>query len=490
MKVTNARAFLKNALNRSLLASTLLVAPLVATTVVNQVAPEQTWFSAGQVQAQLINPSPEPLEPRRVPGVSQELIKELIEVTAVTEPDPEEQPDVEPDLQRGLQMLLEIAEDMDEYNPYEQAQVHQYLANVYYQLDQPEKTLEQFEAIVSKSPQIPSGLETNSLLFLAKLHFQEENYQKALNAFEQWASMVTSINDDDYYFASRLLYSMGDEDRALTHVNEAVRISEAEGNVPEENWYSMQRLLYYNKEDFASMAKVLEKMVRDYPKVSYWRQLSDTYSMLERFDDRLYSLDVVYLLGGLDSERILVSYASQYLDKEVPYKAAEILNKGIYEDEIIEPTADNLELLANAWSMAQEQEKALVEMEKAAAKSDEGDLYARLAGIYALNERYQDAVEAGQEALEKGVERSDEVYVRMGTAYANLEQYEPALEALKQAAKDKRSQDVAQDWIKYVQSELDRIARAEAIRKAQEEAEKEAQERKEREAARARANAD
>lgn len=487
MKVTNARAFFKNALNRSLLASALLVAPLVSTTVMNEIAPDQTWLSVGQAQAQLIKPSTEQQEPRRVPGVSQDLIKKLTEVTAVIEPDPEEQPGVEPDLQRGLRMLQEIAEDMDEYNAYEQAQVHQYLANVYYQLDRPEKTLENFEAIVSKSPQIPTGLETNSWLFLSKLHMQEENYQKAINAFEQWAKMVNSINADDYYFASLLFYNMGNEDRALTHVNEAVRIAEEAGKTPDENWYSMQRLLYYNKEDFANMAKVLEKMVRDYPKVSYWRQLSDTYSMLERYDDRLYSLEVVYLLGGLDSERILISLASQYLDKEVPYKAAKILNKGIYEDEYIEPTADNLEMLANAWSMAQEAEKALVEMEKAAAKSDEGDLYARLAAIYTINERYQDAVDAGEEALEKGVSRSDQVYLRIGTAYANLEEYDQAIEALKQAAKDKRSRETAQGWITYVEKEKARVERAEAEREAEEKKEREAQERAERERARAEA---
>lgn len=485
MKVTNARAFFKNALNRSLLASALLVAPLVSTTVIDQVAPEQTWFTSGQAQAQLIEPSTEEQEPRRVPGVSQDLIEDLTEVTAVTEPDPEEQPGVEPDLQRGLEMLLEIAEDMDEFNAYEQAQVHQYLANVYYQLDRPEKTLENFEAIVSKSPEIPSGLETNSWLFLSKLHMQEENYQEALEAFEQWASMVTRISDDDYYFASLLFYNLEDEDRALTHVNEAVRIAEAADNTPDENWYSMQRLLYYNKEDFESMANVLEKMVRDYPKVSYWRQLSDTYQMLERYDDRLYSLEVVYLLGGLDNERILISLASQYLDREVPHKAAKILNKGIYEDELIEPTADNLEMLANSWSMAQEAEKALVEMQKAAAKSDEGDLYARLAAIYTLNEQYQDAVDAGEEALEKGVSRSDQVYLRIGTAYANLEEYDQAIEALKEAAKDKRSRDQARGWITYAEREKAREEKAQADREAEEEAAREAEERAERERARA-----
>ncbi len=355
--------------------------------------------------------------------------------------------------------------EIGEYNAYEQAQIYNFVANVYFQMDDMEKTIESFEKVVARSPQIPSGLETSTWQVLGKLHMQEEDFDAALEAFENWTNMVTSIGADQYYVFSLLFYQMGDEDRALVHVNHAVELAEQDGELPEENWYAMQRLLYFEKEDYRGTLNVLKKMVRDYPKVSTWRQLSDMYSLLEEFDNRLHSLEVVYLLGGLDKENILVSMASMYLDREVPYKAAKVLEKGIYEDEIIEPTSRNLELLANSWSMAQEVEKSMVEMEKAAEKSDEGDLFARLSAIYMLNDRYEDSVSAAREALDKGVERADQVYLRMGTAYVNLEQYDDAIEALKEAAKDKRSEEAAKQWIDFAEKEKER---EEKLRKEEE----------------------
>ena len=464
MTVNKLQAFFAGTLNRSLLAAALITAPAVSTVVVNEVAPEASGWLQGSVMSQeLIRPSSTPPETRRIPGISQRLNEELSEVQSFI--DPEEDSGREPDLNEALRLLQEMERNIGEYNAYEQAQIYNFVANVHFQMDNMDRTIDAFEKVVARSPQIPSGLETSTWQVLGKLHMQEEDFDAALDAFENWTNMVTSIDADQYYVFSLLFYQMGDADRALVHVNEAVEMAEQDGEVPEENWYAMQRLLYFEKEDYRNTLNVLKKMVRDYPKVSTWRQLSDMYSLLEEFDNRLHSLEVVYLLDGLDKENILVSMASMYLDRDIPYKAAKVLEKGIYEDEIIEPTSRNLELLANAWSMAQEVEKSMVEMEKAAEKSDEGDLFARLSAIYMLNDRYEDSIDAAREALDKGVERADQVYLRMGTAYVNLEQYDDAIETLKEAAKDKRSEEAAKQWISFAEKEK---AREEKTRKEEE----------------------
>ncbi|WP_347331509.1 tetratricopeptide repeat protein [Marinimicrobium locisalis] len=448
------KATIAGTLNRSLLAAALVTAPAVSTVVADAFAPEAAWTLGTAAAQELIRPASEPPEPRRIPGISQRLNEELSEVQSFI--DPEEDSGQEPDLGEALNLLQEMESNISEYNAYEQAQIYNFLANVHYQQDNTLRTIEAFEKVVARSPQIPTGMETGTWQVLGKLHMQEENLDAALEAFKNWTNLVTSINADQYYTFSLLFYQMGQEDRALAHVNKAVSMTEAEGKVPDENWFAMQRLLYFEREDYQATANVLEKMVKHYPKVSTWRQLSDMYSLLERFDDRLHTLEVVYLLGGLDKENILVSMASLYLDREVPYKAAKVLDKGIYEDEIIEPTARNLELLANSWSLAQETEKAMMEMEKAAEKSDEGDLFARLSAIYMLNDRYEESVDAAKEALDKGIDRPDQVYLRMGTAYVNLEQYDKAIEVLKEAAKDKRSEEAAKQWIKYSEGEKKR----------------------------------
>lgn len=454
MTVNKMKAICAGAVNRSLLAAALVAAPAVSTTLINTVAPEQTVWTAGSVQAQLMEPAQERPESRRVPGISQRLNERLSEVQSFIEPD--EESEQEPDLDEALRLLQRLEGDIDDYNAYEQAQIYNFLANVNFQLDNMDRTLSAFESVVERSPQIPSGLEASTWQILGRLHMQEENFDRALEAFENWTQMVTEIDADQYYAFSLLFYQMDEQDRALQHANEAVRKAQAAGDTPRENWYAMQRLLYFEREDYENTAAVLENMVRDYPKVSTWRQLSDIYSLLERSDDRLHSLELVYMLDGLDRENILVSLASQFLERDVPYKAAKILERGIYEDEYIEPSVRNLELLANAWSLARESEKSMIEMERAAEQSDEGQLFARLAATYMLNERYEDALEASREALDRGVDRPDQVRLRMGTAYVNLGDYESALEVLEEAGKDERSQAQAEQWKQYAEREMRR----------------------------------
>lgn len=460
MKVNRVKAFIASTLNHSLIVSALMVAPVITASVAGQVAPGQTWLTAGSAQAQeLIQPASEQAAPRRIPGVSQDLIRRLTEVQVYLEPDPEEHPGREPDLDRAEEMLQRIARDMDRFNPFEQAQVHQYMAQLHFARDETARLIESFEAIVSKSPQIPTGLEAGAYQTLGQLYAQEERFEEALDAYRSWASLVTTIDSEQYYMLSYLFYQLGDLERAIVHVNAAVSRAEERGQVPQENWLVMQRALFFEQENYPALLTVIEKLVRHYPKLSYWDQLSSIYGLLERENDRLHSLEALYLMGGVERESMLIALASMFLERDVPYKAAKILHRGIYEDETIEPTADNLEMLANSWSLAQEAQRSLVEIEKAAAKSNKGDLFARLSAIYTINERYEEAIDAGEAALARGVSRSDQVYLRIGTAHVSLEQYDEAIEALEQAAKDKRSQETAEQWIGYAKREKERQER-------------------------------
>ena len=461
---------------RSLMIAALVVAPAMSTVFLGALAPNQTdTWQLGLVQAQqLIRPATERPESRRVPGLNQSLNKDLSEIQELVDPQEEGN---KPDLPEALDELQKLEAKIGDYNEYEQAQIFNFLANVHFQLDNMDKTIEYFRRVVANSPRIPSGLEASSWQVLGKLHMQEEEWDQALEAFQNWAAMVSSISATQYYSLSLLFYQMGDLDRALVHVNQAVNMHEGDDKIPEENWYGMQRLLHYEREEYFKTIDVLKKMVRHYPKIATWRQLSDLYSLTEQFDRRVHTLEVVYLLEGLDKENVLLSLASMYLERDYPYKAGKILTRGIYEDEIIERDSDNLQLLSNSWSLAQETDKALVELEKAAQKSDDGEIYARLAGLYTLQERYDDAVEAGKEALDRGVDRPDQVHMRIGTAYVNMGEYDKAIESLRVAAKDKRSQQAARQWIRYSEKEQEREERLVQEKKRIEEMEKKRQER-------------
>ena len=58
--------------------------------------------------------------------------------------------------------------------------------------------------------------------------------------------------------------------------------------------FSITRKNNYNK-----VISILEKLVKHYPKWTYWRQLGGMYGEREREMDRLVATEVVYLNGQL-----------------------------------------------------------------------------------------------------------------------------------------------------------------------------------------------
>ena len=96
-------------------------------------------------------------------------------------------------------------------------------------------------------------------------------------------------------------------------------------------------------------------------------------------------------------------------------------------------------------------------MEKAAAKSDTGDLYARLAGIYLDNDMYNKAIDAGEVALKrKGIKREDQLQIVLGMAFVSQKKYDSAIKAFEKAKEDKRSVKFATQWIEFAKSEKER----------------------------------
>ena len=96
-------------------------------------------------------------------------------------------------------------------------------------------------------------------------------------------------------------------------------------------------------------------------------------------------------------------------------------------------------------------------METAAAKSDTGELYARLGNIYLDGDQNKKAITAINKGLSRGgVKRPDTARLVLGMAYFNTKNYSKAREAFKAAGRDERSEKYAAQWIKYMDSELER----------------------------------
>ena len=436
----------------ALLSVPLMIAPAVSGVVMQSVG--LTSFVSGAVYAQEEAKKPA-RKTRKTPALREKVFKELAKVQELTNPEEE---GAKANFPEALKVLNKISAGTTrgKWNQYELAQLYNYYGFVYYTLERFPEAIKYYKLVIAQSPQIPEGLEIGTLYTIAQLYFVQEDYKNAVINLKKWMALSPIVGADAYVLLGQAYYQMNDMGQALTNVNIAVKRFEDKGKVPKENWYSLQRALYYDKGDNKKVIEILEKMVRHFPKATYYKQLSGMFGAANREKDQLHMLDAAYQMGAVSKEKELLNLAYLYMGEDYPVRAAKVVEKGI-KDKQIEATSKNLELLATAWRLAQEVKKSIPVMETAADKSAKGDLYARLAGIYLDNDRNKDAIKAGNTALKrKGIKRIDQLQIVLGMANANSGKYKTAINHFKAAAKDKRSKKFADQWITYCESEIKR----------------------------------
>lgn len=436
----------------TMLAAPLALAPAVSSVMMKSAGLDGLQVGVAFAQSEKAEEKPK-YKTRKTPALRETVYKKLAVVQKLTNP---EKPEDKPDFKQALVELKNIEKNSSKFNQYELAQMYNYFGFVYYTLENFKEAIKYYNLVIAQSPNIPEGLELGTLYTVAQLYFVLEDFSKAIVALDKWMAASPIVGADAHVLKSQGHYQLNEMSKSLASINTAVDMYEKKGKIPKENWFSLQRALYYDKGDNKKVIQILEKMVRHYPKVTYYKQLSGLYGTVNRERDQLHMLEAAYLMGGLTKEKEVLNLAYLFMGEDAPYKAAKVIDKGM-KDKIIEQTSENLELLASAWRMAQEIKKSIPEMVKAAEKSKKGDLYARLAGVYLDNDQNKKALDVGLLALKRGgIKRVDQLHIVMGMARTNLGKYGDAIKSFKEAAKDKRSSKFANQWIQFCESEIKR----------------------------------
>ncbi|MEP1471222.1 MAG: tetratricopeptide repeat protein [Halieaceae bacterium] len=340
-------------------------------------------------------------------------------------------------------------------NSYELANVYNLYAFIHYSREDYAKALQAYENVI-RQPDIPLAMEINTRYTVAQLYFVQEQWQKGINALNDWFRMTENPPESAYVLLAQGYYQLKDYNKSLLNVEKAINMYKGKGKVPKEQWYNLARFLYFDKNDINNSVRVLEELLVHYPKKQYWVQISHMYGEQKKESEQLSAMETAYVQDMLDKGSEQVTMAYLYLNADVPYKAAKVLDKGI-KDKSVDRTSKNYEILGNAFRQAQEVEKAIPAMESAASKSDSGELYSRLGNIYLDGDQYKKAITAINKGLSRGgVKRPDNARLVLGMAYFNDKQYSKARDAFTAAGRDKRSEKYAAQWIQYMDSELDR----------------------------------
>ena len=329
---------------------------------------------------------------RRIPTMSESTYKKLAEVQEFIDAE---------DYQGAMNALNAMLDRRRRFNGNELGQIYNMMAFVYYALDRYDKAITAYEQVLAQGDQITEGTETTVINSLAQLHYSEENFDEALRYMGLWLDQAENPGPEPHIFMAQIYYRMDDYPKAIVQVETAIGIAQTRGKEVKETWWGLLKYLYFEEDNWAKVLDILEIMVRDFPKREYWVQLAQVYGQEGYEDKQVYTYEAAHVAGYLDRESDMRNYAGLLMQSTVPYRAAKWLKQAVDEG-VVEETSQNLQSLGQAYQMAQEVDSAIPVFEKAGTKSDDGEIFARLATLYLENDDYEKCNEAAESALEKG----------------------------------------------------------------------------------------
>ena len=355
----------------------------------------------------------------------------------------------------GALKVLNRLYDPEKLSEYEQANVLNYLGFVYYNMDDMDnarRTYERMVAIPSLEPQMKKA----TLYTLAQLHTMEEDYSKALITLDQWFVMETNPAPEPFILKAQNLYQISRYSEMVEPIENAMRVAKTRNLTVKEDWYVLLNFAYFQQENYAKVRDIQKIMLMNWPKKRYWFSLAGAYTELGEDQNLVNAYAAAHTQKLLEKESELVTMAQLYMQREIPFKAAQLLEKEMGTGRVTK-NAKNYRLLSQSWQLAQEDQKAIPALKEAARMSDNGELDVRLGNTLLNTGDYAGCIASVRNGIRKGGLKSpDNAQISLGMCLYNERKYSDSVKAFEAAGKVARSRKVSAQWIRVINADVER----------------------------------
>jgi len=368
--------------------------------------------------------------------------------------------------------LLERLKTRKGNTEYEMQQVLNYLGFVNYNLDRIDAAMKAYEEMIA-IPSIEPQIKKTTIYTMAQLSTMKENYQQALDYLDDYFVLETNPAPDNYILYAQNLYQVNRYADMVKPIETAIAEAQRRETEVKEDWYVLLNFAYFQQENYSKVRDIQKILLVNWPKKRYWFSLAGAYTELGEDNNLMAAYDAAHTQGLLEKESELVTMAQLYMQHEVPYKAATLMEREMNSGRVSKE-AKNYRLLSQAWTLAAEDEKSIPALQEAARLSDDGELNLRLGNAHLNLGQYGECVSAIRDGLRKGgIKSPDNAQISLGMCLYNQKEYPDAIAAFREASKTQRSGRIARQWINVIESDLDRN---EQIRLAENAARKQLQE--------------
>ncbi|NNE06515.1 MAG: tetratricopeptide repeat protein [Xanthomonadales bacterium] len=341
---------------------------------------------------------------------------------------------------------------------YLKAIIQQLIGQVQWARENYDAALKGFEDAVRLNA-LPDNTHYSLMYQIAQLYYMKERYNDALKSLDVWfcKAPAEKIKSSAYVLKASIFAAKEDWRNVIPSIEQAIGMEDE----PKEAWYNLKLASHLELDQKPQARDTLKILIKHWPnKKIYWIQLSNIYFQLENDPEALAVSALAYKKNLLDKQADFLYLSNLYSVREVPYKAAAVLQDGI-ERGIVEATEKHWTMIADAWYSAEEMENALAAYVEAGAAADDGDIDLRRGYILIDMERWEDARDALKMAIEKGGinERQEgEAHLMVGMAEFSLGNYDDASAAWGRAMRFDRSKKAAEQWMAHLREERARNA--------------------------------
>lgn len=339
---------------------------------------------------------------------------------------------------------------------FERGNVYNFKGFIEYSRDNVSGAIAAYEQLL-RVEEVEPQMKQQTLYTIAQLHATEERYAKTIEYLNQWFVGATNPPPDAYVLLAQSLSQVNKYAEMLPPLDKAISEAKRRELPVKEDWYNLKYYACYQTERYSCVRDTLKLLVAGWPKKSYWMALGGIYSELDEEKNMLGVYEAMYTANALTTESELVTMAQLYLQGEIPYKGAIVLENGMNAG-TISKNAKNYRLLSQAWALSAEDLKAIPALREAARLSSDGDLDARLAISYLNTDQYSECVEAGRNSMTKGgLQRPTDSNITVGMCLYNLDRLGPAKAEFRKAMRDDRSKNLATQWVRVIESDEARL---------------------------------
>jgi len=355
----------------------------------------------------------------------------------------------------GALKLLNNLYNPDKLTEYEQSNVLNYIGYVYYNMDDIVNAMRIYEKMLA-IPSLEEQQRKQTTYTLAQLYMMEEQYSKALTTLDRWFMLETNPAPEPFILKAQVLYQLDRYGDMIEPIENAMKVAEKRNKPVKEDWYVLLNFAYFNQENYLKVRDIQKILLVNWPKKRYWFALAGAFTELGEDDKLITAYASAHTQKMLEKESELVTMAQLFMQREVPYKAATLIEKEMAAGRISK-SGKNYRLLSQAWQLSMEDEKAIPALKEAAGQADDGELDVRLGNAFLNTGKYDECVASVRTGIRKGGLKSpDNAQISLGMCLYNLRQYQTSIKSFQAAARTARSRRVSNQWINVIRADIER----------------------------------